>query len=255
MPATLLAPQEPAVAMHQTAEHPLTVEDAKAMLASAQTAVEQKYAMAAAMEAGMPLYEIEEFLDWSDAVREHGATMEDFARGESFSEAMPPVTHPQPIELAFVLPNDQSQIMPVVEFLAAQSIRIAACDATEEMRITLALEEALVNALYHGNLEIDSDAEQSQRLSRHDLAQRRSSCAPFCRRRIRVVATIAPQGAVFVVRDEGRGFDPRQLPDPTNEANLGRCCGRGVFLMRSLMDDVTFNEIGNEVTMVRRWAK
>jgi anti-sigma regulatory factor (Ser/Thr protein kinase) len=59
---------------------------------------------------------------------------------------------------------------------------------------------------------------------------------------------------MFVVRDEGRGFDPSQLADPTDDAQLGRSSGRGVFLMRNLMDDVVFNDVGNQVTMVRRWS-
>jgi anti-sigma regulatory factor (Ser/Thr protein kinase) len=124
----------------------------------------------------------------------------------------------------------------------------------EQMRIRLALEEALVNALYHGNLEIDSDTADSQQMCRHDRAIWRRSQRPFCDRHIRVLATIACDAAVFVVRDEGRGFDPSLLSDPTNDANLERTTGRGVFLMRSLMDRVIYNEIGNEVTMIRRFA-
>jgi anti-sigma regulatory factor (Ser/Thr protein kinase) len=151
-------------------------------------------------------------------------------------------------EFEFVLLNDHEQIMQVVEFLSSQATRIAVGDSTEQMRLSLALEEALVNALYHGNLEISSDVD-----SWYDLAQRRRSQSPFCDRRIRVLATITRSSAVFVVRDEGRGFDPSQLADPTDDAHLRRCSGRGVFLMRNLMDEVIFNEIGNEVTMVRRW--
>jgi anti-sigma regulatory factor (Ser/Thr protein kinase) len=162
----------------------------------------------------------------------------------------PPLTNEngENAEFEFVLPNDHEQIAPVVEFLASEAIRLAASDSTEQMRISLALEEALVNALYHGNLEISSDAD-----SWYDLAQRRRSQRPFCDRRIRVLATITRSWAAFVVRDEGRGFDPSQLADPTDDAHLGRPSGRGVFLMRNLMDDVIFNDIGNEVTMVRRW--
>jgi len=58
--------------------------------------------------------------------------------------------------------------------------------------------------------------------------------------------------AVFVVRDEGHGFDFGSLPDPTEPENIELASGRGVLLMRSFMDEVMFNEIGNEVTMVKR---
>jgi anti-sigma regulatory factor (Ser/Thr protein kinase) len=156
-------------------------------------------------------------------------------------------------EYSFVLANDQSEIGPLVEFLALEAIQASACDSMEQMKIGLALEEALVNALYHGNLEIDSDCADTEQICRHDLAQRRIGQQPYCDRRIRVEARFCRNAAVFVVRDEGPGFDPTQLPDPTDEINLSRCSGRGVYLMRSLMDEVMFNEIGNEVTMIRRF--
>ena len=57
---------------------------------------------------------------------------------------------------------------------------------------------------------------------------------------------------MFVVRDEGHGFDAGNLPDPTDPHNIELASGRGVLLMRSFMDEVMFNETGNEVTMVKR---
>ena len=54
---------------------------------------------------------------------------------------------------------------------------------------------------------------------------------------------------MYTVRDEGPGFDPASLPDPTDPANLDRPCGRGLLLMRTFMDNVIFNDKGNEVTL------
>jgi anti-sigma regulatory factor (Ser/Thr protein kinase) len=54
------------------------------------------------------------------------------------------------------------------------------------------------------------------------------------------------------MRDEGPGFDPKELPDPTDPENLLKLSGRGILLMRTFMDDVKFNDRGNEVTMVKR---
>ena len=218
----------------------ITHTSAQEQLARAQTPVDRKCAVTAAMSAGMPLYEIAEELDLADATCEHQLATQ--------TNEVPDAS-----EFVFVLPNDQERIAPVAEFLAAEAARVAACDSAEQMRISLALEEALANALYHGNLEIDSDTAGTEQMCRRDVALRRRCERPFRDRHIRVLATIARYSAVFVVRDEGRGFDPQRLPDPTSEANLERCCGRGVFLMRSLMDCVIFNEIGNEVTMIRRW--
>jgi anti-sigma regulatory factor (Ser/Thr protein kinase) len=54
------------------------------------------------------------------------------------------------------------------------------------------------------------------------------------------------------IRDEGPGFDPGSLPDPTDPANLGRIGGRGLLLIRTFMDSVTHNQAGNEITLVKR---
>ena len=60
---------------------------------------------------------------------------------------------------------------------------------------------------------------------------------------------ISHEGATFIIRDEGPGFDPNKVPDPTAPENLEAVCGRGIWLMRSLMDEVDYNETGNEVTL------
>jgi anti-sigma regulatory factor (Ser/Thr protein kinase) len=224
------------------------------LLARAETPAERKLAVTAAMNAGMPLHEIEEELDCADATRKHQTGAGTVGSANSASPWAQADKAPDAVEFVFVLPNDQERIAPVVEFLATEATRLAACDSAEQMRISLALEEALVNALYHGNLEIDSDTAVTAEMCRHDVAKIRRCERPYCDRHIRVLATIATNAAVFVIRDEGRGFDPNRLSDPTSETNLERCSGRGVFLMRSLMDRVIFNEIGNEVTMIRRWA-
>ena len=55
-----------------------------------------------------------------------------------------------------------------------------------------------------------------------------------------------------MVRDEGLGFDPSLLPDPTDPANLGKVSGRGLLLIQTFMDHVEHNATGNEITMVKR---
>jgi anti-sigma regulatory factor (Ser/Thr protein kinase) len=58
--------------------------------------------------------------------------------------------------------------------------------------------------------------------------------------------------AVFAIRDEGQGFDPASLPDPTDPANLERISGRGLLLIQTFMDKVEHNESGNQITMTKR---
>lgn len=122
---------------------------------------------------------------------------------------------------------------------------------SECLTIATALDEALVNAYFHGNLEVESSLKDDDERSFYDLARRRCEEEPYASRRIHVTATVSADEARYVIRDEGPGFDPSTLPDPTDPANLERAYGRGLLLMRTFMDEVTYNETGNEVTLVK----
>jgi len=160
-------------------------------------------------------------------------------------------------ETSFVLENDTTTISPLVDYLQDHLARVGLCDETGRIRLGVAIEEAILNAIYHGNLEISTEQlrEASADLldpDREDPIQQRRSTAPYSERRIHVLAKLTPEEATFVVRDEGPGFDPTSLPDPSDPANLERETGRGLMLMRTFMDEVRFNDAGNEVTMVKR---
>jgi serine/threonine-protein kinase RsbW len=90
--------------------------------------------------------------------------------------------------------------------------------------IRLALEEALVNAMKHGN-QMDRD------------------------KKVHITYTITPGRFDIHIADEGPGFDPQDVPDPTAVENLERPCGRGLMLMRYYMNEVCYSERGNSVTM------
>jgi len=101
-------------------------------------------------------------------------------------------------------------------------------DKASAFAVRLALEEALVNAVHHGN--------------RNDP-----------RRSVTVNCDISDRQALFEVQDQGEGFDPRSVPDPTAAENLDIPSGRGLMLMRSFMAEVTIHPPGNRVSM--RFAK
>jgi CheY-like chemotaxis protein len=155
-------------------------------------------------------------------------------------------------ECSFVLTNDCSLIPPLVGYLQEHVAHLGLCDAAEQIRVGVALEEALVNALYHGNLEVSSELYEADYKAYRQLVEERFKQAPYRDRRIFVEASISRSQARFTVRDEGPGFNPSSLPDPTDPVNLEKSRGRGVLLMRTFMDEVTFNELGNEVTMTKR---
>ncbi len=92
--------------------------------------------------------------------------------------------------------------------------------------VHLAVEEALVNAIKHGNRK---DAEKS----------------------VEVICRMAPDRIQIQITDEGDGFDPSTVPDPTDDENLEIPSGRGLMLMRCYMTSVKYNKRGNSVTMVK----
>jgi len=119
-----------------------------------------------------------------------------------------------------------------VEHLCSLLLEAAAkhFDSDDVFAIHLALEEALLNAIQHGNKQ-DAD------------------------KQIKVEYFITPAKFEISITDKGTGFDPDAVADPRAEENLRKCCGRGLLLMRSYMDTVEYNEAGNCVHMVKHKTK
>ena len=150
----------------------------------------------------------------------------------------------------FELENDRSLIPLVVSYLQEHLTRFGLCDESLVIRAGIAIDEALVNALCHGNLELDTELRESDCHLYEQQATERALLAPYCHRRIRVEAHISKYRAELTIEDDGPGFDPESLPDPTDSANMDKVSGRGVHLMRSFMDEVSYNERGNRVKLV-----
>lgn len=155
-------------------------------------------------------------------------------------------------ELTFELNNDCSLIPPLVRYLQEFAFQMQLCDEADRTRMGVALEEAVLNTYLHGNLEVNSELRGSDDDAYRALVCERRSTAPYCDRKIHITASLSPERAEFVIRDEGPGFDPSSLHDPTDPDNLDRMSGRGILLMRTFMDEVDFNERGNEVKLVKR---
>jgi CheY-like chemotaxis protein len=155
-------------------------------------------------------------------------------------------------ESRFELDNDVGNISALLEHLEVGVTRMQLCDRTGWMRIAVALREALMNAIYHGNLELTSQLLEEDESSFERLAQLRPREGRFAGRRVYVTARETRSEVTYVIRDEGQGFNPATLPDPTDLANLERRTGRGLFLIRTFMDEVRHNAVGNEITLVKR---
>ncbi len=125
------------------------------------------------------------------------------------------------------LQADLQDVEEVVDFLVERCREAGFDESRLRLNFRVGVTEALVNAILYGN---DRDPDK----------------------RVRVEARLSAAAVSIRITDEGSGFDPGELPDPTTPHNRTRPGGRGIFLIRKLMDDVEFNERGNSITMVLR---
>lgn len=156
---------------------------------------------------------------------------------------------PAPKQVAFVLENEASLIGPMIEHLQEN---LPSWSDRDRLQIGMAMDEALVNAMHHGNLEVDSRLRESENEKQYyDLIRSRKNVSPFCHRRVRIEAEFSDQHICVQISDDGQGFNPENIPDPTAEENLHQVSGRGLFLIRSFMDQVAHNIVGNQITMTK----
>ena len=154
----------------------------------------------------------------------------------------------------FDLNNDPSLIPLLVDFCEQMLKSLAPLDRIDCLRIAVAVDHALQNALYRGNLEIDSEQniQGFGTAGLEDLpqfVQERFEQEPYKDREINVVIEIKSNGFAIRIRDDGPGFDTTELED-WNELS-----SRGTNLMRAFMDSVQYNSKGNEVKMVYRFDR
>jgi serine/threonine-protein kinase RsbW len=129
------------------------------------------------------------------------------------------------VKKEFLIPSEIARVQSVsaeaLEYLKSSSL-----SENIMFDIRLCLEEALINAIKYGN-------KQKKELS------------------VRLVIEVDDKEVRLTVEDQGEGFDPAQLKDCTSDENLLNNCGRGVYLMKQLMDTVRYNAKGNSVLMIK----
>jgi serine/threonine-protein kinase RsbW len=134
------------------------------------------------------------------------------------------------LEIDAWIQSEIKAISPLVERLM-RLIEGSHCITGEEPAVELALREALNNAVVHGN-----------RLDAHKLVHVRCRCK-------------VGEGISLIVSDQGQGFDPRTIPDPLTVENLEADHGRGIHIMKLVMDEVSFEQRGTEVHICKRAAR
>jgi serine/threonine-protein kinase RsbW len=128
--------------------------------------------------------------------------------------------------IEFELPSAIALMHIVLEYLTKRVEKLGVVK-TEQSNLFVALDEAFVNAIKHGN--------------KFDL-----------KKLVRLTAEISPQEARFTIEDEGEGFDLNSIPDPLDPENLFKPSGRGVLFIYNIMDEVMYNDRGNRLTMIKK---
>jgi CheY-like chemotaxis protein/anti-sigma regulatory factor (Ser/Thr protein kinase) len=155
--------------------------------------------------------------------------------------------------ITLCLENEEQLVPKVIARLELPMVELGLFDEGERMQIAMALDEALLNAMIHGNLEVSSELRQTDDGKPYsDLIMQRRSQSPYKDRRVIVHMHASLESATIVIRDDGPGFDCEALRDPTDPENLERAGGRGLLLINAFMDEVRHNEKGNEITMIKR---
>ncbi len=128
--------------------------------------------------------------------------------------------------IEFELPSAISLMHIVLDYLMKRVEKLGVIKP-ERSNLFVALDEAFVNAVKHGN-KYDS------------------------KKLVRIAAEVSKQEAKFTIEDEGDGFDVANIPDPLDPQNLFRTSGRGVLFIYNIMDEVKYNDRGNRLTMVKK---
>jgi FixJ family two-component response regulator/anti-sigma regulatory factor (Ser/Thr protein kinase) len=124
------------------------------------------------------------------------------------------------------------------------------CNNTTAENISLALQEAISNAIFHGNLEISSSLKEERGMKGFtEEADSRRQDERYRSRVVKICYTLTKDYVEYIIEDEGRGFDHNSLPDPRDPENFFKNSGRGLLIIKIHMDEVIWNERGNVIRM------
>ncbi len=152
---------------------------------------------------------------------------------------------------ALEIGNDFEYINRIVAFMTRNLPSYGILDEEDRFTMNIILGEALENAIFHGNLQISSDLKKERFELFREEGEKRRDIEPYKDRRVYISYEISRNSVKYMFRDEGKGFDHSKIPDPKDPENLFKVSGRGILLIMNFMDEVFWNDRGNEITMVR----
>ncbi len=150
----------------------------------------------------------------------------------------------------FTIPVDTSLCNVISYELTRNLPAVGLCNRTTAENVSLALREAISNAMFHGNLEIPSYVrEQSGIKGFNEEIERRKNVKRYRDRTVTINYELTKDYVEYVIEDEGPGFDYQSLPDPRNPENFFKDSGRGLLIIQVHMDEIDWNGQGNVIRL------
>jgi DNA-binding response OmpR family regulator len=173
-------------------------------------------------------------------------------RAEELQGVFQQVVHSSKV---FECASQDLEIDAVLHVIVKELADLGFCEESESMKISLAVREAIDNAIEHGNLELPSGHKHKEYMINPQAFQRwknqRLSDPQFGRKKIRIEFSCSGDRMEVKVRDEGPGFDTSGLPKTVDQVEQMDSNLHGYRLMLLSMDEVRYNPTGNEVTLVK----
>ncbi|MBI3794375.1 MAG: response regulator [Nitrospinae bacterium] len=132
--------------------------------------------------------------------------------------------------LEYELPSNFDYINGAIHYIMEPVRLVGMCEPIQFTNMNIAIYEAIINAMNHGNHRDE-------------------------KKTVKVGVNISFDKAVFTVSDQGEGFAPADVSNPTAPENLYKSSGRGIYLIKHFMDEVSFNQSGNQITMIKNRKK
>lgn len=149
-----------------------------------------------------------------------------------------------------VIPNDGDLINTISFNYTKDLVAAGLFNYTTSENISLSLQEAVSNAMFHGNFEIDSSLRDSGGMKEfNNEIDKRKVLSPYKDRTVKLTYELTPDYVSYEIEDQGPGFNFQTLPDPRDPENFFKNSGRGLLIIRIHMDEVSWHDRGNIIRM------
>ncbi|HNZ26714.1 MAG TPA: ATP-binding protein [Spirochaetota bacterium] len=153
----------------------------------------------------------------------------------------------------YVIPNSLKYMKPISEHLTRDLVQVGIVDKNFLFNVKFGIQEMIINAIEHGNLEITYEQKSEMLrngLDLNEIIKKYSALPKFKNRKVYIKYLLTKKRALYIIKDQGNGFNWRETPDCSKSENHLLEHGRGIMMTKNYFDEVRYNDKGNEVTLV-----